>query len=56
MDPYRLHNGLDEQYRPIGEVDGVARRPPFPHRLRAMIYGFALLAEAEARAAAGNQT
>lgn len=52
MCPYRLRNALDEQYRPLR--GGEACPPPFPTRVRSMIYAFALVTEAESQAAAGG--
>jgi hypothetical protein len=54
MDPYRLFNGLEQDYRPIGRPDEDPRPPLFPSRLRSMIYGFALIADREAQAVAGG--
>jgi hypothetical protein len=56
--PYRLYNMLDEQYRPIGEVDEdggpAAPRPPlYPLRLRAFEYACALYAAEYAARLAG---
>lgn len=37
-DPYRLYNGLDEQYRPLHNPQLAARPPQFPERVRAFVY------------------
>jgi hypothetical protein len=41
-DPYRLYNGLDEFYRPLGHPDAEPRPPRFPSRIRHFVYGCAL--------------
>jgi hypothetical protein len=38
MDPYRLYNGLGEDYRPLGQPDAAPRPPRFPERVRAFLY------------------
>jgi hypothetical protein len=48
--PYRLFNRLDADYRPL--EGGPPLRPPRPHRLAAVVYGFAQLAEEESIALA----
>lgn len=42
-DPYRLFNMLDENYCPPG--GGPPQPPPFPSRVRAVIYAFAEYAD-----------
>lgn len=52
MDPYRLYNGLDENYVSL-EAEGVEEGPlppPFPSRVRAFVYACAVTAEAESGA------
>ncbi len=53
MDPFRLVHGLGPDYRPLGRPSAEPVLPRFPSRLRSMIFGFALVAEAEQRAIAG---
>jgi hypothetical protein len=53
-DPYRLYNGLDADYRPLGHPDELSRPPRYPSRLRHFLYGAGLFAsEIEAKLAAG---
>jgi hypothetical protein len=37
-DPYRLYNGLDEDYRPLGDPTAPRRPPLYPERVRAFLY------------------
>jgi hypothetical protein len=41
-DPYRLYNGLDADYRPLGHPEEVSRPPQYPTRLRHFLYGAGL--------------
>jgi hypothetical protein len=41
-DPYRLFHMLDENYAPMG--GGPVKPPPYPTRLRCVIYGFSTVA------------
>lgn len=43
-DPYRLYNGLDESYRPLGQPDAEPRPPRFPERLRTFLYACGMYA------------
>lgn len=44
QDPYRLYNGLDDDYRPMGDPSAERRPPQFPERVRAFIYACAMYA------------
>lgn len=56
-EPYRIYNGLDRDYRPLGHPEQPARPPLFPSRLRHFVYGCGLYAsELEARLAGAQQT
>jgi hypothetical protein len=46
-DPYRLYNGLDDDYRPIEDSEKPVMPPPDPRKLRNVIYGFATFAHQE---------
>lgn len=50
-DPYRLFNELDEDFRPLERPDREPMPPPFPDRLRRVVYAFASIAEFEAQQA-----
>jgi hypothetical protein len=41
VDPYRLYNSLDEQYRPLHQPGADPRPPQFPERVRAFTYAVA---------------
>lgn len=54
-DPYRVYNGLDGDYRPLGHPDEPPRPPTYPSRLRHFLYGCGLYAmETEAKLAQGG--
>lgn len=48
-DPYRLYNGLGDDYRPLGQPDAEPRPPQFPERVRAFVYACAMYARELAR-------
>lgn len=58
-DPYRIYNGLDTDYRPLGQPDAAPRPPRFPERVRAFVYACGLYARElerkDAAMAAGGQ-
>lgn len=41
-DPYRLYNGLGDDYRPLGRPEEPPRPPQFPERVRTFIYAAAM--------------
>lgn len=47
-DPYRLFNALRDDYRPLERPEREPLPPPYPERLRNVIYAFATFAEREA--------
>jgi hypothetical protein len=56
-DPYRLYNGLDVVYRPLGHPEEEPRPPRYPTRLRHFLYGAGLFAaEVEAKLSTGGGT
>jgi hypothetical protein len=44
-DPYRLHNGLDAEMRPVG--GGEVCPPPRPWRVKAFLFGCGIAAHEE---------
>jgi hypothetical protein len=53
VDPYKLFNGLDEQYVPLARRGEGPRRPPFPSRVRSFVYACAFTHEQEQANASG---
>jgi hypothetical protein len=53
-DPYRMFHNLDDNYYPM-RGGGERMPPPYPARLRAVIYGFAMVAEEDAVKMAGGR-
>jgi len=55
-DPYRLYNGLDGNFRPLGYPEADPAPPRYPTRLRHFLYGCGLYAlEGEAKLASARQ-
>jgi hypothetical protein len=53
-DPYRLYNGLDADYRPLGHPEEEPRPPRYPTRLRHFLYGAGLFGmDMDAKLASG---
>lgn len=50
-DPYRLFNELRDDYRPLRRPEMEPLPPPFPERLRRVLYAFAVVAEVDSQQA-----
>ena len=55
-DPYRTYNGLDADYRPLGQPHEEPRAPKYPTRLRMFLYGCGMVGYDNDTKFAGGKT